>query len=258
MIELLNNADIYGWQFQEIAFDDKFDIIKDLYEFKRATIYDSCIRNELYLIDETKGIHTSGSGWRICDLKPVYEECSPWIYDEPIRFVGYKTVTNESLKDYVESHKEECEKWLEEHIDLNEYKKRIENKEKYRRDKCSHYYQLTPKDKGKSLEYYIENTYSDGYARITSTPTVYGFNIEFNGIVLGNDKTSPLESILSFMLVNRDLFKDFKKLNNGYVFNNDYYDSLEDILFHIEECIKEKNLYEKFMNDGLSSEDLKQ
>ena len=60
------------------------------------------------------------------------------------------------------------------------------------------------------------------------------------------------------MLVNRDLFKDFKKLNNGYVFNNDYYDSLEDILFHIEECIKEKNLYEKFMNDGLSSEDLKQ
>lgn len=265
MKNVSNSIDVYGWQIKEITFDDKFNIIKDLYEFKRATIHGSCIRNELYLIDETKGIHTSWSGWRICDLEPVYEDCEPYnsfaygngtiiMPNTEVRFAGYKTVTNESLKGYVESHKEECEKWLEEHIDLNEYKQRIEKIEKHRQEKWSHYYQLESKNKGEILEYYVENNYSDGYANITSTK--HGFSFEFDDIILGDEKNSPLQSILMYMLLNKDMFKDFRELDKGFVFNNHYYESVDDIVKDIEYCIKEKRLHEKFMNEGLQAEDL--
>lgn len=257
MDEVLNNIDTYGWLIKEITIDDKFNIIKNLYEFKKATIHGSAYRDELYLIDETKGIHTSWSGWRICDLEPVYKEVEWWngnFYDKKEVFDGYKTTTNKSLKEYVESHKEECEKWLDEHVDLNKYKEKIKELEKRRKENNSHYYELDSKDKGELLKFYTENNFSNGYASIESTK--HGFNIEFDDIVLGGEEESPLQSILLFMFYNRNLFKDFIKLNKGYVFNNDYYESIKDIIEHIEDCIKEKNLYIKFMNEGLNAEDL--
>lgn len=257
MNKVLDKIENYGYLIPTITFDDKFNIIKKLYEFERATIHGSMYRNELYLIDETKGIHTSWSSWRICDLEPVYEEVEWWngnFYEKEGRFAGYKTITNKSLEEYVKSHKDECEKWIEEHIGLDKYKEQIEKLVNKRKDNSYHYYQLESKDRGYVLEYYTENNHSNGYASIASTK--HGFNIEFDNIILGDEKTSPLQSILMFMLLNKDMFKDFRELDKGFVFNNRYYESVDDIVEDIEYCIKEKKLHEKFMNEGLSSEDL--
>lgn len=258
MSEALNNIDVWGWFFKEVTIDDKFNIVKDLYNFKRETIHGSAYRNELYLIDETRGIHTSWSGWRICDLEPVYKEVQRWngsFYEFKEEFDGYKTTTNSSLKDYVESHKEECKKWLEEHIDLNEYNKRVENLENHRRAEQSHYYDLNSASKGEVLQCYIENRYSDERLYIESD--TYGFNIEIDNILLGGKDETPLMSILKIMLNNRNMFKDFIELDKGYVFNNKYYETIEDIAEHIECCIKNKRLHNKFVNNGLNAEDIK-
>lgn len=257
MSEVLNEIDIYGWLTEEITIDNKFNIIKDIYKFERATIHGSAYRNELYLIDETKGIHTSWSGYRICDLEPVYEDRRWWngnFYDVREEFAGYKTVTNNSLKEYVELHKEECEKWLEENVDLNKFNKEIKELEERRIKNSSHYYQLNSKDKGESLEYYTENNHCDGYASIESTK--HGFVIDFDDITLGNEEESPLMTILKIILNNRDMFKDFRELDKGYIFNNNYYESIEDIVEHIEYCIKEKKLQSEFILGQLSAEDL--
>lgn len=258
MSETLGNINICGWLIKEVTIDDKFNIVKDLYSFKRETIHGSAYRNELYLIDETRGIHTSWAGWRICDLEPVYKKVKRWngsFYEFKEEFDGYKTITNSSLKDYVESHKEECEKWLEEHIDLNEYNKRIERVVNCRREEYSHYYDLNSDDKGEMLNCYMENNYS--HERLYIESGTHGFNVEVDNIILGTKDESPLMSILKIMFNNRNMFKDFMELDKGYVFNNNYYETIEDIAEDIEYCIKHKKLHSKFMNNGLNAEDIK-
>ena len=75
-------------------------------------------------------------------------------------------------------------------------------------------------------------------------------------IFINTDKKSFLGNILEYMIKNKDLLNDIVKLENGYVFNNVYYETIEELEEYIEEIIKNNKLINKFNNEGLSLEDI--
>ena len=254
----INNVELYGRQINKVTFDDKFDIIKQLYKFKRGTIKNSCYSNELYLIDGTnKGIHASCSGWRICDLEPVYEENERWDYKLE-KYVtikelkSYKTVTNESLEKFVEQHKSEVKQWFDDHIDAAAYENAIKEKQKKYEDNNNHYYEIDF-SKPKYGKIYLENNMANQFISIDSDKD--GFYIETDDLCLGGTKESIFKTILNYMYLNRGVFADIKQIKNGYIFNDTYYDDFNEVMYYIENTIQKKDLMNKFMNEGLTLDD---
>lgn len=254
----INNVELYGKQVDKV---DKFDIIKKIHDFKRATIKGSAGSNELYLIDDTdKGIHNSWSGWRICNLEPVYEEEDRWkenpqgeyIKETIKKIVSYKTVTNDSLEDFVKEHQEEVQQWFDTYIDKKEYDKKLKEKQKWCEDNFNHYYEVEFHEP-KQGKIYLENKNSHECILVESDK--YGFYIEVDDLCFCGGNKSMLYSIIEYIFNNRNLFSDFKQLKEGYIFNNQYYENLEDILSDIEDYIRNNRLWGKFMNDGLTLED---
>lgn len=257
----INNVELYGKQIDNINFNDKFDIIKNLHKFKSGTIKGSCYKNELYLIDDTnKGIHASCSGWRICDLEPVYEENERWDYKLE-KYVtikelkSYKTVTNESLEKFVEQHESEVKQWFDDHIDSTAYENAIKEKQKKYEDNNNHYYEIDF-SKSKYGKIYLENNMANQFILIDSDKD--GFYIETDDLCLGGTKESIFKTILKYMYLNRGVFADIKQIKNGYVFNNKYYEDLDEIMYDIEVAMRKNKLIDKFMKDGLTLDDFNQ
>lgn len=252
----INNVDLFGRQIDEVTFNDKFDIIKNIHEFKRGAIEGSFYSNELYLIDDAnKGIHISCCGWRICDIEPVYEE--EWDYASHsyvLKIKSYRTVTNESLEKFVDQHTDEVQQWLKDHIDVVAYENAIKEKQKQYEDNYNQYYEIDF-SRPKFGKMYLENLLANQDIYVESSED--GFYIEVDDLCFGNNNNSILHDVLEYVFLNRNLFNDFKKLENGYIFNNTYYDNFEDILYCIEKDIKKKKLIDKFMNDGLTLDDFK-
>lgn len=257
----INNVELYGKQIDKVTFNDKFNIVKSIHDFKKATIKGSWYKNELYLIENTnKGIHDSYSGWRICDLEPVYEEKDIWNYDkneyETIKVITcYKTVTNDSLEDFVKEHQEEVQQWFDIYIDKKEYEQKLKEKQKWCEDNFKHYYEVEFQQP-KQGKIYLENNMSKDSIYIESDK--HGVYLENNSICYGSQDESIFQSVIRYIFLNRNIFSDFKQLNEGYVFNNQYYESIEDILSDIEDIIQNKKLCNKFMNEGLTLEDFKE
>lgn len=254
----VNNVELYGKQIDNINFNDKFDIIKNLHKFKSGTIKGSYYENELYLIDDTnKGIHTSWSGWRICDLEPVYESKEKWDYKSEKYVIvqkleSYRTVTNESLEEYVEQHEEEVKQWFDDHIDMVAYENAVKEKQKKYEDNYNQYYEVefnTPKY-GKM---YLDNNMTRQFIYIESNNN--GLYVETDDLCFGGAKESIFETVLKYMYLNRNLFADIKQLKNGYMFNDTYYSDLDEVIYDIEVTMRKKKLIDKFMNDGLTLDD---
>lgn len=252
----LNNVEIYGSQIKPITFDDRFNIIKTIHKFKRATIYGSAISNELFLIDDTnKGIYDAYRGWMICNAEPVY---GIDITGQPTsRIESYKVNQITSLEEYCSNHQQEVIEWFDSHIDTGKYFVALAEKEKFNKDNPNYYYELDFSEP-KQFEVYIEDKVNTkGYISVEGNENC--LNIETDNVSLGTPDESILQSVIRYIFSNRNLFNGFKKLDNGYIFNNKYYEEIDDIFSDIEWKIQHNSkLNDKFMNDGLSLEDLKE
>ena len=137
--------------------------------------------------------------------------------------------------------------------------KKISNVDVYGNQADNHYYEVVARENEDTVTFYLENNVRRIWLSVNSNPD--GFVVKTNDIELGRhaknyeDNRSIFESVVEYIMLNRDLFKDFKKLKNGYVWNNEYFESCREIIWCITEQIKKKNLEEKFMTNGLTLDD---
>ena len=246
----VNNIKVYGKQYHEISYDDKFKIVTELYNFAKGTIKGSYIPNELYLIpDSNKGIYRACSNnenkYLICDLEKENNE-----------YICHNIIT---LKEYVENQDNAATiEVFKRKINMTFYTDAIKKTEGFYKDNYNNYYEIKF-DGDKTGSIYLENKNKREFIDIRSN--YCGTEIEFNDIKLGyagdrvEQRRSILESILEYVMLNKNLFNDFKKLKGGYIWNNEYYENYEDILYDIEQKIKSKNLENKFMTEGLTLDD---
>lgn len=259
-MEKINNIeDVYGYQYKEVDADDKFCILNDILRFERGTIENSYYDNELMLIPDTDlGVYLSLSGYQICHFEKNTKTVETFGYPQYVEKEFYKVLDIKSLKEIVENEKYyiEIKKWLDDHLSeeqKKEWDRKIEELMESRLKNFDHYYEIDFY-KNKTGRIYLENANSEEAIRIDTD--VNGFNLELGDIFINTDNKSFLGNILEYMIKNRALLNGIIKLENGYVFNNMYYETIEELEECIEKEIKDKKLINKFNNEGLSIEDI--
>lgn len=259
-MEKINNIeDVYGYQYKEVDADDKFCILNDILHFERGTIENSYYANELMLIPDTDlGVYLSLSGYQICHFEKNTKTVETFGYPQYAEKEFYKVLDIKSLKEIVENEKYyiEIKKWLDDHLSeeqKKEWDRKIEELMESRLKNFDHYYEIDFY-KNKTGRIYLENANSEEAILINTD--VNGFNLELGDIFINTDNKSFLGNILEYMIKNRALLNGIIKLENGYVFNNMYYETIEELEECIEKEIKDKKLINKFNNEGLSIEDI--
>lgn len=259
-MEKINNIeDGYGYQYKEVDADDKFSILNDILRFERGTIENSYCDNELMLIPDTDlGVYLSLSGYQICHFKKNTKTVETFGYPQYVEKEFYKVFDIKSLKEIVENEKYsiEIKKWLDDHLSEEQEKEwntKIEDLSKNRIENFDHYYEIDF-SKNRTGKIYLENKWSEEAILINTDEN--GFDLELGDIFINTDKKSFLGNILDYMIKNRALLNGIVKLENGYVFNNIYYETIEELEEYIEKGIKDKKLINKFNNEGLSIDDI--
>lgn len=259
-MEKINNIeDVYGYQYKEVDADDKFRILNDILHFERGTIENSYYDNELMLIPDTDlGVYLSSNGYQICHFEKFTKTVETFGYPQYVEKEFYKVFDIKSLKEIVGNEKyfPEIKKWVDDHLSEEqekEWNKKIEELMESRLKNFDHYYEIDFY-KNKTGRIYLENANSEEAILIDTD--VNGFNLELGDIFINTDNKSFLGNILEYMIKNRALLNGIIKLENGYVFNNMYYETIEELEECIEKEIKDKKLINKFNNEGLSIEDI--
>ena len=259
-MERINNIeDIYGYQYKEVDVDDKFYLLDKILHFKRGTIENSYYGNELMLIPDTDlGVYLASSGYQICHFEKITKTVETFGYPQYVEKEFYKVFDIKSLKEIAgnEKYLPEIKKWLDDHLSeeqKKEYDRKIEELMESRLKNFDHYYEIDFY-KNRTGRIYLENANSEEAILIDTD--VNGFNLELGDIFINTDNKSFLGNILEYMIKNRALLNRIIKLENGYVFNNMYYETIEELEECIEKEIKDKKLINKFNNEGLRIEDI--
>ena len=231
----MDNIDVYGYQLEDFEFKIKADVFMRLAKLKKGTIKNSCIRDELYLLSDTKGTYSTGIKYILCDIKK-YEE-----YDDCYGIVRtyYECDNLIELEQYYNENKEKCDKYILEKAPniLDE----IEKEKKKLEDNPLHYYELQCKNKfnskEKELKFYLENkmTFKNSYIDLTSDKK--GICLEVDGFTFNNDK-SFTEQIFEIILNAKELTDKIKKIKNGYIFDDEYFENKESLIYYLEENYK--------------------
>ena len=259
MAKINNIEDIYGYQYEKVNIDDKFYLLDSILRFERGTIENSYYDNELMLIpDSDLGIYLSPKGYQICHFEKFTKTVETFGYPQYVEKEFYKVFDIKSLKEIVENEKHsiEIKKWLDDHLSEEQEKEwntKIEDLSKNRIENFDHYYEIDF-SKNRTGRIYLENKWSEEAILINTDEN--GFDLELGDIFINTDKKFFLGNILEYMIKNKDLLNDIVKLENGYVFNNVYYETIEELEEYIEEIIKNNKLINKFNNEGLSLEDI--
>lgn len=256
-----NNINLCGYQFNDVNIDDKFKIFADIMNFKRGTIENSYYENELILIPDTNlGVFKSiVKDYRISEVEKFTKTVETFGYPQYEEKEYFKIKSNDSLKEFVENkkYKEEIQKWFDNHVtknQLDEFNNRAKELHDSRIKNFNHYYEIEFPN-GCNGKIYLENSREKEAIYIVSNEK--GFNIELGNIMFDTEYNTFFGNILDYMIRNRELVNDIRKIENGYVFNNKYYESIEDISYEIEEIIKNKKLFNKFNNEGISLDDIR-
>ena len=262
-MEKINNInDIYGYQYEKVNIDDKFYLLDSILRFERGTIENSYYDNELMLVPNTGlGVYLSPKGYQICHFEKFTKTVETFGYPQYVEKEFYKVFDIKLLKEIVENKKYsiEIKKWLDDHLSEEQEKEwntKIEDLSKNRIENFDHYYEIdfSKNRKNRTGRIYLENKWSEEAILINTDKN--GFYLELGDIFINTDNKSFLGNILEYMIKNRSLLNGIIKLENGYVFNNMYYETIEELEEYIEKEIKEKKLINKFNNEGLSIDDI--
>lgn len=259
----VNNVNIYGYQIKPITADDEFKIIDKLIKFKRGTIENSYYDNELALIPDTNlGVYKAyGGEYMICEVEKIVKMVETFGLPQYKEKEFYKPSHIRRLKDFVKEHEEEADSWILSNVDHDKYVEEMNNLIDQRLKDYNYYYDIdfTGEDhNGKFSDIakiYLENQQANEYISIDLAAD--GSVIETDHLIFDMQKEiSMLRVILNYILINKNIFSNIQELDNGYVFNNTYYEDINDILDDIENVVRNNKLYDKFMNEGLTLEDI--
>ena len=221
--EKFKYIDIYG-DIETLSDKEKIYQIKHL--FDKGTIKGSCIKDELYIINDKYGFYHTGYDWQFCEFKIIKEVEEIWgekfekIYYNcnPLKVLEvsdiYKLV-NDEIKTDIDRILKEYEE---------EYYKNNENRTYFEFDI----------DKNGRVNLYLE--YKDCCFAFEIKPNkkinIYldGEEIEANNYWEIKDKIQEKynKEIIKY------LDKNITKINNGFLYNNTYYDNFENIKNVIE------------------------
>ena len=224
-IEHLNS---WGWV-NDFSLKQKISAISKL--FKQGTIKGSYIKNELYLIDDKYGYYSNGWEWQFCEYTPVEVEIeSAWSYYDAKIETQYETkhlkeLEFDDLYNLLDDGKQkEVDKLIEEAME--KYYEKYDNQI---------YYELQINDGKESLKFYTEykgicyeiRIMQDGYIEI------FADGLECYADKYWNFKEEVVKKIDEEVI--KYLDKDIRKLENGFVYKNSYYETFEEIKEVIEE-----------------------
>lgn len=230
----INNIDVYGYQTKDFTFKMRCDLFFKLAKLERGTIYKSCISNELYLLNDKKAVYKSfGGKYMICDIEK-YKEYN--CIDRSYRIV-YKCDNIIELEKYCIENEKKCEEYIL--IKVPNIREKIaEEVEKLNAD-ILHYYELECKNKRgskeeKELRFYLENNtaYQNTYIEVVSDKE--GIGLAFDGFEFNGDKSFTSE-IFEIILNAKELTDKITKIKNGYIFDDEYFKTKEDLISHLEE-----------------------
>lgn len=225
-----NEVDIYAMIMPQIKV---FDIERNI-KLKRMTIEGSYYTDEFRVLSDTQGYHTSASGARLCDYKIVEVEKESWggdyiekqVVTTSNDFLDYETFKELVIKNN-HATKQEMEKYENDWL------------EKQRNSGYKNMFEFSMNEK--KLEIYIEfdnECYSLKLYKNNKRGQRHSSNeLYINGLYFnGDDLKKEVENTYInkvFGLVD----KGVKRISNGYIYNNKYYEELEDV----KEVIKKEN-----------------
>lgn len=239
--EYFDNIDLYGTVISELDCGQVFRLLTKHRKLEKGTIEGSATSNELYLLSDTVGMYFASSRKLIlCDIEKIMlvRKKERWGEDEEVYYeCTYKTSNtkevNEEMLRYI--------MWT--------------------------YFNITNEEFNKTISDIVEQDKNNTYFEIGASANSFRVYVEFDGeyIILELKRKSKLidhvwtsqqflktietkdYTISSSQSLN-DAFKDFEnntirfaldlnitKLNNGFVYNNNYYGTIEEILDDYEE-----------------------
>lgn len=228
----VNNIHSLGFV-NDFTLKQKISAISKL--FKQGTIKGSWIKNELYLIDDKYGYYSNGWEWQFCEYTPVEVEIEPaWSYYEAKTETQYETkhlkvLEFEDLYNLLDDGKK------------NEVDELIRKamEEYYKKSYNDIYYEFSINEKKDKINFYLEYKGTFYGVRITEDNYVEVFT---DGLECCADRYDEFKDEVHKKIdeeVIKYLDKNIQKLENGFVYKNNYYETFEEIKEKIEEEGKE-------------------
>ena len=223
-----------SWGFlNDFPLKQKIGAIKQL--FKQGTIKGSCIKDELYLIDDKYGFYSNGWDYQFCEYTPVEVTIESYWGET-------KTETQYETKHLKELELDDLYNLIDDGKQ-NEVNKLIdEAMEKYYAKSDNRiYYEVELNQDRESVKFYTEYKGTCFEVRITQDGyiEIFADDLECYADKYWNFK-EKVEKEINERIV-QYLDKNIQKLENGFVYKNNYYETFEEIKEIIEKEGKEND-----------------
>lgn len=217
--ERIKTIEIYG-DVETLKDINKIHQIK--YLFKKGTIKGSCIKDELYVIDDKYGFYHTGCNWQFCEFNIITEKEEGFDGEEVEKiYYDCNPLKEAEIKDIYEllsdNDKLEVDNKLSEYTD--EYYKNSNNRI---------YFEFDIDEKGRVSLYteYKECCFSFEIDKRN------GLNVYLDGEEIKADRYWEIKEALKEKYNNeivKYLDKNIIKLNNGFIYNKTYYEDFEEV-----------------------------
>lgn len=233
----INNINIHGYQTRDFDFKKKADLFFDLANLKKATKKHSLYENELYLLNNEKGVYLSNNeSYIICDIKK--EEEYDWI--NYYYYTIYDCIDAVPLEEYYAKNCDKCNEYI-----LNlipDFQNKLQELKNTILNNPLHYYQLECYKKydsnEKELKFFVENKMSNKKSCLNVISNKDGINLEI-GDFLFNGKKSLTYQIFEIALNAKSITDKIYKIKNGYLFNDEYFQDKETLINYLEQNFKD-------------------
>ncbi len=211
---------------------NKIDCIKSI--FKKGTIKGSLIKDELYLVNDKYGFYSNGWEWQFCEYTPVEVEIDSY-------WGEHRTETQYETKHLKELEFEDIYNLLNEE-NKKQVDKIIEEKEEefYKNSWNRIYYELEANTKYNDMRFYLEYKNTCFEIRIDKRGYIEIFADDLECYAdKYNYFKEEVEKRIDEKII-KYIDKGITKLENGFVYKNNYYETFEEVKDVITEEEKPK------------------
>lgn len=226
--EKFKNVEMFG-EVDTVTDEDKISWIKSL--FKRGTIKGSCIKDELYIIDDKYGFYSNGWEYQFCEYTEI-EEIVQGFYD-------IKKVTVYDTKHLKKLDFNDIYNLLDN--DMKEKaNKLIEDKQKDFYSNCNNRFYYEFEVASDSAKMYLEYKGSCFSFEINKKKKL---EIYLDGYELNVDNYWSIKDEIQKNIddeIVKYIDKGITKLDNGFIYKNRYYENFDEIKDLIKADLVEK------------------
>lgn len=215
--EKFKNVEIFG-EVDTVTDKEKISWIKSL--FKRGTIKGSCIKNELYIIDDKYGFYSNAWGYQFCEYTETEEIVQNFYDTKKITVYDTKHLKKLDINDIYnlldDDTKEKANKLIEDK--QNEFYKYSSNRFYYEFEVAS--------DLAKMYLEYKNSCFSIGIDKDKN------LKVYLDGYELNVDDYRSVKDVIDKKIdeeVIKYIDKGITKLDNGFIYKNRYYEDFDEI-----------------------------